>query len=190
MKIANECDFGMVVTGKRKKLEEFLGVIYFFYNTDFQLFFNEKSNEVDSADLINKSQHKKTKRNIWTITPTSINKDIFTEFDEESDEDITTYEIVGHCKWSIYSSMLEGEDTYYDSSENIDDSTVSSLIKESNLLNLVIECYGDEPGLGVKEYLLIKFGNVEKYESSNFTLSDLKSCEVDWEYECYEDLFC
>lgn len=85
--------------------------------------------------------------------------------------------------------MLEGEGTYYDSSKGMNQSTMSSLIQESKLLNLVIECYGDEDGIGIKEYLLIKFGDIEKYELNNFTSKDLEISEVEWKYKFYEDLF-
>lgn len=182
--MSNECDFGMLVTGKRKNIEEFLEVIEFFYNINF-----EQTNEIDEIDLLDKIQANKLKRHIWTTTVTSINKDIFTRFDEKSDDDITTYEIDGYCKWSIYHSMLEGEGTYYDSSKGMNQSTMSSLIQESKLLNLVIECYGDEDGIGIKEYLLIKFGDIEKYELNNFTSKDLEISEVEWKYKFYEDLF-
>lgn len=54
--MSNECDFGMLVTGKRKNIEEFLEVIEFFYNINF-----EQTNEIDEIDLLDKIQANKLK---------------------------------------------------------------------------------------------------------------------------------
>lgn len=160
--MANECDFRMRVTGRRRDIEEFLGVI----------------------DIFSKNRQD---RQIWGVLLTKPEKkDILTQFEKISDDDITTYEIEGFCRWSVYSAMLEGEYTDYEDYKDSKEHNITSLIKESELLNLVIEVYGSEPGLGFEEYFFIKFGKIEMFEAKDF---DENNDQTKWSFKSCEDLF-
>lgn len=160
--MANECDFGMRITGRRRDIEEFLGVI--------DIFSQAKRDRCIRGVLLTKSKK----------------KDVLTQFEKISDDDITTYEIEGFCRWSVYSAMLEGEHTDYQECKDLNDDKVTSLLRESELLNLVIEVYGSEPGLGFEEYFFIKFGQIEMFEAKNF---DENNGQITWSFKSCEDLF-
>lgn len=56
--------------------------------------------------------------------------------------------IIGQCAWSVYSCMFEGDCTY----QNDDPKASTSLQKESERLELEIEVFSDEPGIGFQEH--------------------------------------
>lgn len=61
----------------------------------------------------------------------------------------------GYCAWSVYCCMMEGPHTYLDAIDDKDREHGTSLIKEAKTLNLAIEVYSDEPGMGFEEHYLI-----------------------------------
>lgn len=75
-------------------------------------------------------------------------------FDEECIDRMKIVDISGDCAWSVHSCMRDGFGTYAD--ENPKSST--TLEEQSELLQLAIEVYGSEPGVGFQEHYLYKNG--------------------------------
>ena len=66
--------------------------------------------------------------------------------------------IAGTCKWSILTSMIEGPSSYYnDYKEKPEEwsTPLTNLVKLAKELNLTIEAFSNELGLGFTEYYLI-----------------------------------
>lgn len=81
--------------------------------------------------------------------------------------------VYGDCAWSVYSCMMEGEHTYYSSSK-AKCPTLTTITLASAKLDLDVEIYSTEPGIGFAEHYLIKKGEI--------VISD----ETDY-LECYFD---
>ena len=85
-------------------------------------------------------------------------------------QSIVSMEVYGYCAWSVYSCMMEGPFTYYNDfrPNNPDKKTTmdyisagTSLIQMCRDLNLYIEVYSDEPGMGFQEHIVINnFGKI------------------------------
>lgn len=61
-----------------------------------------------------------------------------------NEDDVVSVDVCGDCAWSIESSML------------VNDSR--NLLTETKRLNLVIEAYSSEPGIGFQEHILVALG--------------------------------
>lgn len=92
--------------------------------------------------------------------------DTYLSFDNEptdaSENVVAT--ISGSCAWSVKVCFFSGTDTYYDTylKEDKDPSTFKgiSIEKASELLNLEIECYSKEAGMGFMEHYYIDQGKL------------------------------
>lgn len=71
--------------------------------------------------------------------------------------------ISGDCAWSVYVCMFDGAHTY---ASQISDPEVTTLPAESARLNLDIEVYSDEPGVGFAEHYRIINGVVKVFEEA------------------------
>lgn len=71
--------------------------------------------------------------------------------------------VTGGCKWSVILSLLGVKDSYYDEDKKDygDRSKVTCLENESKRLNLDIEIYSSEYGVGFEEHFLIRNGVLE-----------------------------
>ena len=154
----NYCDYGMAVRGYKDNVEEFIRIIKADYNYN-----------------TNEFTH---------------NRHFFRVFEANVEEDYITYglercvKIYGYCAWSVYSCMFPGPFTYYG------DNNKYSLIKESERLqygthilqetkrlNLYIEIFSQEPGMGFQEHYYIANGNTiqnEEYELNMYWLDDVQ----------------
>lgn len=71
------------------------------------------------------------------------------------ENNMTVVYIDGYCAWSVYTCMCTGVHTY---ANDVAEERRTSLQKESERLNLDIEVYSDEPGVGFQEHYLYKNG--------------------------------
>ena len=171
----NYCDFKMKVIGYPKNVGEFLQIIkqnYNYYDKDFV---------------------RNPKLHLYRVFSTDVDN-----FKMISDILCELY-LTGYCAWSVYSCMLEGVSTYYDDNLlNRDINSVAnkykmpigtinyinagtSLLRECKRLNLIIEVFSDEPGMGFQEhYYVNNFGKLvtdEEKQTTCYWLDDYDSWE-------------
>ena len=76
-----------------------------------------------------------------------------------SGETIST--VGGYCAWSVFSCLFEGNHTYYDQWKNDGENFKGTHILEaSKELDLDIEIYSEEAGVGFMEHYLIEKGEL------------------------------
>lgn len=82
---------------------------------------------------------------------------------EETGNGLYETYISGYCAWSILCCMFDGAFTYYRNlMEKYKDRCRSTTIPiESKRLNLDIEIYSEESGMGFQEHYLVRKGDVE-----------------------------
>lgn len=68
----------------------------------------------------------------------------------------------GECAWSVYTCMLDGENTYYNKNKDNKNTNykITNVLLESKRLNLEIEIYSEEYGYNFEEYFYIKNGEL------------------------------
>lgn len=64
--------------------------------------------------------------------------------------------IFGDCAWSVFTSMLYGK---YDMDKGLG-LIITTLVDESRILNLKIEVWSQEVGIGFQEHYLLNYGDV------------------------------
>lgn len=94
------------------------------------------------------------------------------------------------CAWSIYSCMFPGPHTYYTQFENehFNQHFGSNILIESKRLQLEIECWSYEPGIGFQEHYKICSGIITKEEEFSFNalwLEDYSNYE-EFKNDCNE----
>lgn len=67
-----------------------------------------------------------------------------------------TAKVSGDCAWSVYSCMCDGVFTYYDKGR---DEHLTCLAVETERLDLSVEIFSEEPGVGFAEHYLYKNGD-------------------------------
>lgn len=160
----NYCDYDMRVVGKKENVDEFINVI--------------------KADYDYGKEIPATSKHLFRV----FGVDVLDDYCYTKEDGRYSCDINGYCAWSVYVCMLEGIQTYYnDLKERYPDKFMgTSLLKLSKELNLDIEVFSDEPGVGFREHYLIKNGE--------FLIDDC----IDLEYEeteedeiiCITDLDC
>lgn len=91
--------------------------------------------------------------------------------------------IYGYCAWSVHSCMNKGFGTYADEFHDKDPTATTSLRDTSHDLNLEIEVYSQEPGIGFAEHYHYNNGEVIVEEERDY-------CEYYYdesEYDSFED---
>ena len=127
-----------------------------------------------------------TARHMWRIFEATFDEDAIEE--DEDDNSIAIY-IYGNCAWSVHSCMLEGKLTYHN--DHLNDPRNSSLLRESKLLDLEIEVYGEETGEGFQEHYLIKNGELfidECRDIREYCCYDYDDCEDDEKIETLNEI--
>lgn len=81
----------------------------------------------------------------------------------------TAVRLDGSCAWSVHSCMMEGYGTYYGDHKNDSDNTLTSLQIEGERLQLDIEIFSEEPGMGFTEHYRVINGQVIVYECENYS---------------------
>lgn len=66
--------------------------------------------------------------------------------------------ISGDCAWSVYSCMCGGAFTYYDDNSTKGNVEVTNLAIETKRLNLKVEIFSQEPGIGFAEHIIFDNG--------------------------------
>lgn len=105
------------------------------------------SKNVDSFVKLMQADYDEVPRHFWRIFSADV-------YDESESDGTKTVDICGDCAWSVYACMCEGDHTY--SKDNSEAST--SLREQSELLQLTIEVFSSEPGIGFQEHYLYKNG--------------------------------
>lgn len=154
----NLCDYGMRVVGKRDNIEEFIKVINGHYDYATKEF---------SYD-----------RHLFRVF------DACTEEIEELGDGSYGVNIYGYCAWSVYCCMFETSSTsYYQSLQERypNDFRGTSVPIESKRLDLDIEIFSEESGMGFMEHYLVRKGDVEIEDCI-----DYRECYVE-EYDTKEE---
>lgn len=99
---------------------------------------------------------------------------------EKKNEDTCVASICGDCAWSVYVCMMEGDVCYFQGEKD-----GTSLIKLSKELDLKIEIYSSESGIGFQEHYYIEKGRcvIEEeteymeywFETKNMTKEELEN---------------
>lgn len=127
----NYCNYEMKVTGTKENVEEFITII----QADYHI---EKDGTCDCD------------RHFWRVFEADVLK--------TGVQDNDYYAILaGHCAWSVYACMFDGEDTY---NEDCKGEGGTSLGIETERLNLVVECFSEEPGCGFEEHYVFVNGKL------------------------------
>lgn len=90
---------------------------------------------------------------------------------EELDDGLFAYEIDGDCAWSVDCSMLQVDDP----KRNLEDVSLE--------LNLAIEVFSSEPGVGFEEHCIIAKGKVIEYKCLDLDEYYIEDFEDDDEIE-------
>ena len=150
----NYCSYDMKVKAKNKEnLLEFIKII--------QSDYDYNNNKFTAA------------RHLWRVFEADCEED-----EIEESEDCFSIIIYGDCAWSVNCCMLEGAHTYYN--DHLNDPRNSSLLRESKILDLEIEVFGEELGAGFQEHYIIKNGEITLEETSDaqeFCYEDCKENE-------------
>ena len=134
--MANCCCYSMKVAGQKENVKEFIDVVQNDYSYDCEGNYHGECDRHLSKVFVKK------------IVACQENK-----------EDECKKEILGHCAWSVYSAMTEGG--YYTSrykKEYGQNSHATTLKLESENLQLKIEVFSEESGLGFREHYLYDNG--------------------------------
>ena len=130
----NYCDYFMKVKGKPENVDEFVEVIQASYS------FDDQDNCICDAG-----------RHFWRVFEAYIE-------DEEIVDGIKSVYIGGYCAWSVHSCMMSGESTYQNDYPN---GLGTTLDIESKRLELEIEVFSGEPGMGFMEHFVIIKGEIK-----------------------------
>lgn len=105
------------------------------------------------------------------------------EYKMESDNVCFIY---GNCAWSVYSCMLNGENTYYNSikKDHKDIFMGTTLLEQSK--DCEIEVFSEEEGMGFSEHYRLKNGKylvdeTVDIEPFGYTKTGKPTTDVDWE---------
>ncbi len=85
----------------------------------------------------------------------------------EENEDRFVASVDGDCAWSVYSCMCAGPFTYYD--RNCEkDNEITNLAIETKRLNLIVEIFSEEPGIGFAEHIIFDNGTEVLMEEEDY----------------------
>ena len=163
----NYCMYEMKVNGKMENIDKFISYLKSNYN------YNANPPKIDA------------------------DKHLFRVFEanivEKEENDGYPYCIInGECAWSVFSCMFSGEHTYYDlvKKDHEKDFKGTTLEECSKELELDIEVFSEEPGVGFMEHYLIKNGDViiddcEEYrEEYNEETNEYDTIGgIEWDYQ-------
>lgn len=119
---------------------------------DYLMRVKGRRNNVDAFVTIMQADYNEVPKHFWRVFEADV-------CDEHTENGIKTVDIGGCCAWSVHSCMRDGVGTYntdYETGENASHGT--TLEEQSKLLNLEIEVYSSEPGMGFQEHYLYKNG--------------------------------
>lgn len=119
-------------------------------NCEYVMRVKGASKDVDSFVTLIQAEYDEVPKHFWRV----FTADVMSYDDECGDNETKIVDICGDCAWSVHSCMCEGVGTY--SSDNSETST--SLREQSELLDLEIEVFSSEPGIGFQEHFLFKQG--------------------------------
>lgn len=135
----NICSYCMQVKGKPENVEEFIKIIQTDYAYD------------KNGNCYNPSDHNKpVEKHFWRVFEANVESD-------DISYDIRTVEISGDCAWSVKSCMCDGLFTYQYQNPNGHGTTLQ---KESERLQLAIEVFSEECGMGFMEHYVVVDGNI------------------------------
>ena len=166
----NYCDYNMRVLGMPSSVGRFIEVI----STDY--------NYGDDYYLRSKAPH------LYRVFESNVSN--FTMLSNN----IAIADINGYCAWSVWTCMMEGFATYYNDGHNSSSTCVTgkygtSLLKLCKDLNLYVEVYSNEPGMGFQEHY--KISNTGKIlveeEADNVYEVPVYDLELDDFKEIYPD---
>ena len=167
MNMPNYCDYSMSIVGdKKENIEEFVSYLKATYSYD-----------KDGNSNIKGANHHFFR--VFEACESTI------EHLENGD-----YECVvdGYCAWSVYSCMLEGEHTYYDSfmkdfkvnPQKAEGFRGISLPKACAKLNVNVEIFSKEPGCGFMEHIICRNGEIDLEECYN-DYCEVENEDGEWE---------
>jgi len=163
--MANYCYYEMKVQGRPESVDEFIKIIKADYDYDNNKFSFE--------------------RHFWRVFEAEVSN-------EEIYEGVKSCIISGNCAWSVEACMFDRGTSYQASFRKnpkifgCSEKTIcrgTDIIAESKCLNLIIEIYSEEEGIGFQEHYLIINGDLIIDECVNY------SCFYwdEYEYPTIED---
>lgn len=141
--MSNLCNYIMKIVGTEENVDEFVSILQAEYD------YNVEPPQCE---------HK----HFWRL----FNVDVIDE--EELDSRYHAKTVSGDCAWSVYSCMFSGEHTYQGSYEGDTRYNGTDILTESKNLNLSVEIYSSEPGIGFQEHFLIDKGDIIKSECEDY----------------------
>ncbi len=174
--MANNCSFQMKVIGTRKnieKLNNYFKAEYYVRNISNQL-----SKEEEFKKLLQNIKYKCFSDNEKFVFCTEDHYIPATCIDEceiyGEDDDIIEAYFVGDCRWSVYSSMING---YPEQPAEGKANVCIPITEATKLLNLDVEIYSCEPGMAFAEHYVIEKGDIIVDETSEYH----EYCDEDFE---------
>lgn len=134
----NYCNYEMKVTGTKESVDEFINII----QADYHI----SENGTCDCD-----------RHFWRVFEADV-------YESGYQGDKYYANLGGYCAWSVYCCMFDGEDTY---NEDCNGEGGTSLDIETERLNLTVEIYSEEPGLGFEEHYVFVNGKLVVDEIKN-----------------------
>lgn len=86
-------------------------------------------------------------------------------YEEVKPDETKVVEIAGNCAWSVHTCMCDGAGSYYEDATGGDATTLK---EQSLFLNIDIEVYSKEPGIGFQEHYLYKHGEEIENECRDY----------------------
>ena len=190
----NYCDYTMKVVGKRENVEKLVKYLNagYSYVEDGENYpwCTEENREKYSMRFDDGAKHLYTnaEKHFWRV------------FDaiDEYDFDGTVAWISGYCAWSVYCCMLGGPQTYSQVREDdkflkLKTEHSTTMEEATKELDLVVEIFSCEPGMGFAEHYVIDNGEVttdENFDYHEFWLDKEKSkqeCEAELKTEITDE---
>lgn len=134
----NYCNYGMKIKGQKENVEKLVSYL----KADY--YYKEDGTVECSAD-----------KHFFRIFEVE-------ETHSENEGDLYSSMVYGYCAWSVYSCMMQGEHTYYNRFKEKDKKEFygTHMVEATNELDLEVEIFSEESGMGFMEHYIIDKGKV------------------------------
>lgn len=133
----NYCNYGMKIKGKKENVNKLIDYI----KADY--------------DYNKEEPYCSEEKHFFRMFECEVYEKTIIEDDKEY-----SCEAYGYCAWSIYSCMFKGDSTYYNGFKDREKFFATDIVTESKLLDLEIEIFSEESGVGFMEHYLIDKGKL------------------------------
>ena len=171
----NYCNYEMKIKGRKENVDKFASYVKADYSYD------EIINENNDKEAVYK-ELTADKHFYRILEACIIDEEIF----ENGDSEVI---ISGYCAWSILSCMTDDFGSYYKKNEELVNHKGTHLVEATKELDVVVEIFSEEPGMGFMEHYLVDRGNMvvgecvdyeEEYDEE--TDECIYHGGIEWEY--------